>query len=200
MKVTRAQAEENRRKVVEAAGRLFKEHGFDGVGLNELMQAVGLTRGGFYKQFASKEELVNEACASTLAEGAGRWRQTLESNPGDPLAALVRRYLATSHRDRVGEGCAFAALGSDTGRHEDALRASFGAGLREHVAILEEAAKMSPAHPGARDALATFATMVGALMLSRMVDDEELSRQLLDAAAGSVLGPPDAPMASSPAG
>lgn len=189
MKVTRAQAEENRRKVVEAAGRLFKEHGFDGVGLNELMQAVGLTRGGFYKQFASKDELVVEACESTLAAGVERWRKTADANRDDPFAALVRRYLAPAHRDRIGEGCAFAALGADSARHGEMLRPAFGAGVKEHLAILEQAAATSPSHPGAADPLAAFATMVGALVLSRMVDDEDLSRELLDAAARSVLGP-----------
>jgi TetR/AcrR family transcriptional repressor of nem operon len=188
MKVTRAQAEENRRKVVEAAGKLFKEHGFDGVGLNELMQAVGLTRGGFYKQFASKDELVREACASTLDAGLERSRKTAADNPDDPYAALVRRYLAPDHRDRIGDGCAFAALGADTARHGDMLRPTFGAGLKEHLAILEQAAQASPPHPGADNALTTFATMVGALVLSRMVDDEDLSRQLLDGAAASLLG------------
>jgi TetR/AcrR family transcriptional repressor of nem operon len=189
MKVTRAQAEENRRKVVETAGRLFKEHGFDGVGLNELMQAVGLTRGGFYKQFASKDDLVVEACESTLASGIERWRKTADANPDDPFAALVRRYLAPSHRNRIAEGCAFAALGTESARHGDMLRPTFGAGVKEHLAILEQAAEASPSHPGAADPLATFATMVGALVLSRMVDDEALARQLLDAAAHSVLGP-----------
>jgi TetR/AcrR family transcriptional repressor of nem operon len=189
MKVTRVQAEENRRKVVETAGRLFKEHGFDGVGLNELMQAVGLTRGGFYKQFASKDELVVEACESTLAAGVERWRKTADASPQDPFAALVRRYLAPAHRDRIGEGCAFAALGPDTARHPDMLRPSFGAGLEAHLALLEQAAQASPSHPGARDVLATFATMVGALVLSRIVDDDDLSRRLLDAATDSVLGP-----------
>jgi TetR/AcrR family transcriptional repressor of nem operon len=189
MKVTRAQAEENRRKVVEAAGRLFKEHGFDGVGLNELMQAVGLTRGGFYKQFASKDELVVEACESTLAAGVERWRQTADASPVDPFAALVRRYLTPAHRDGVGDGCAFAALGPDTARHADMLRPTFGAGVEAHLAILAQAAQASPSHPGARDVLAAFSTMVGAVVLSRIVDDEDLSRRLLDAAADSVLGP-----------
>jgi TetR/AcrR family transcriptional repressor of nem operon len=188
MKVTRAQAEENRRKVVEAAGKLFKEHGFDGVGLNELMQAVGLTRGGFYKQFASKDDLVREACESTLATGVERWRKTVGDNPDDPFAALVRRYLAPAHRDGIGEGCAFAALGADTARHGDMLRPTFGAGVKEHLAILEQAAQASPSHPGASNALTAFSTMVGALVLSRMVDDEALSRQLLEAAADSMLG------------
>jgi TetR/AcrR family transcriptional repressor of nem operon len=189
MKVTRAQAEENRRKVVEAAGRLFKEHGFDGVGLNELMQAVGLTRGGFYKQFASKDELVVEACESTLAAGAERWRHVADASPLDPFAALVRRYLTPVHRDRIGEGCAFAALGPDTARHTDMLRPSFGAGVEAHLAILEQAAQASPDHPGAHNVLAAFSTMVGALVLSRIVDDEDLSRQLLESATDSVLGP-----------
>jgi TetR/AcrR family transcriptional repressor of nem operon len=189
MRVTRAQAEENRRKVVDTAGRLFKEHGFDGVGLNELMQAVGLTRGGFYKQFTSKDDLVVEACESTLANGVERWRRTADASPDDPFAALVRRYLTPAHRDRIGEGCALAALGPESARHADMLRPTFGAGVEAHLALLEQAAEASPAHPGARDVLAALSTMVGALVLSRIVDDDGLSQRLLDAATASVLGP-----------
>ncbi|MGB9109378.1 MAG: TetR/AcrR family transcriptional regulator [Telluria sp.] len=189
MKVTRAQADENRRKVVETAGRLFKEHGFDGVGLNALMEAVGLTRGGFYKQFASKDALVVEACESTLAAGVERWRQTAGAHPDDPFAALVRRYLTPAHRDHMAEGCAFSALGADSARHAEMLRPSFGEGVETHLALLEQAAQASPPHPGAHDVLAAFSTMVGALVLSRIVDDDDLSRRLLDSATASILGP-----------
>ena len=191
MKVTRAQAEENRRKVVQAAGRLFREHGFDGVGLNEVMGAAGLTHGGFYKQFASKEDLVAEACERALADSVDKWAHVVAGAGDGALSALVRHYLSPSHRDRIGEGCALAGLGPDAVRHDPALRSRFEAGVRSHAGVLERAMQATPgsghgADPS-QDALAAFSTMLGALVLSRMVEDDALSRRILEAAATSLL-------------
>ena len=104
MKVTRAQAEENRRTVVEAAGRLFREHGFKGVGLAELMSAAGLTHGGFYKQFKSKDELVLEACDRALDDGVDKWtriagKAKAKANGDEGGAALAARVPRPASRD-----------------------------------------------------------------------------------------------------
>jgi TetR/AcrR family transcriptional repressor of nem operon len=187
MKVTRAQAEANRQAVVEAAGRLFREHGVKGVGLAELMGAAGLTHGGFYKQFKSKDDLVAEACGAALAEGPLKWTRIV----GDagarreaPLAALVRHYLSPAHRDRIGEGCALAGLGPDAVRHDTNLRRRFEDAVRAHAGVIERAL---PSSAGQDDALATLSTMVGALLLARMVEDDAFSRQILDAASARLL-------------
>jgi len=196
MKVTRAQAEENRRAVVEAAGRLFREHGVKGVGLAELMGAAGLTHGGFYKQFKSKDDLVLEACGQALDDGVGKWTRIVEKaevEHADPLAALVRHYLSPTHRDRVGTGCALAGLGPDVvrpGEERAGLRQRFETSVQAYAGLLEQAMGAD----GSEDAaLATLSTMVGALLLSRMVEDEACSRRILDAAGASLLGHPATP-------
>ena len=191
MKVTRAQAEENRRTVVETAGRLFREHGVKGVGLAELMGAAGLTHGGFYKQFKSKDELVLEACGHALDTGVDTWTRLVDrakAGDGDPLAALVHHYLSPAHRDRVGTGCALPGLGPDAVRHDPALRERFGSAIEAYAGILQQAMGA-----GADDALAALSTMVGALLLSRMVDDDALSNRILQAAAASLLDRSDSP-------
>lgn len=187
MRVSRAQAEENRRIVIKTAGRLFREHGFDGIGLNDLMGAANLTHGGFYKQFKSKDDLVAQACECALADSAKEWTHTVENGNRDPLAELVSRYLSHGHRDRIGEGCAFTALGPDAARHSPELLHRFEEGLKSHLEILEHAIEVSPA-PGKRDdPVVMFSTMVGALLLSRIVEDEAFSHRILDAAADSLL-------------
>jgi len=190
MKVSRARAEENRRTVVDAAGRLFREHGFDGVGLNELMRAAGLTHGGFYKQFKSKQDLAVEACDSLLAGSAERWQRVATQAGGEAFPVLVRRYLSAAHRDRRADGCAFAALGPDVARQDGGLRRSFEAGLGAHLAVLDETMHGAPQPAPSNGALAALSTMVGALLLSRMVEDDTLSRRILDAAAGALLDAP----------
>lgn len=193
MKVSRAQAEENRRTVVDAAGRLFREHGFDGVGLNDLMRAAGLTHGGFYKQFKSKQDLAVEASDSLLAASAEGWRRVSAEAGADAFPALVRRYLSAAHRDRRADGCAFAALGPEVTRQDAGLRRSFESGLGAHLAVLDETLHGAPRPAPSDAALAALSTMVGALLLSRMVDDDTLSRRILDAATGALLDAPAPP-------
>jgi TetR/AcrR family transcriptional repressor of nem operon len=186
MKVSRAQADKNRDHVIEVAGRLFRERGFDGIGLSDLMEAAGLTRGAFYGQFESKEDLAARASERALARNADRWSQTVAKNQDDPFTALVRYYLSDRHRVRTGEGCAFAALATDAARSGPALQSVFEEGVKTHLGILDT---LVPARPGedVRDAsLAALATMVGALVLSRSVRDKTLSQRILDAAAGTL--------------
>jgi TetR/AcrR family transcriptional repressor of nem operon len=167
MRVTRAQAEENRRTVINEAARLFREHGFDGIGLNDLMAAAGLTQGGFYKQFKSKNDLAAQACEQALTNGAEKMASVVDGAGDDPFAELVSQYLSCGHRDHVGEGCAFAALGPDAARHNLGLSRSFEAGLKSHVEILDRAMRASPTQGARNDPLVVFSTMVGALLLSR---------------------------------
>ena len=188
MRVTRAQAEENRRAVIDAASRLFRERGFDGIGLADLMRAAGLTHGGFYKQFSSKDDLIAQACDRALATGADKWTRIASSGRPDVLADLVRMYLARSHRDRIDDGCPLATLGPDVVRRDPALRQRFEQGIRFHAGTLAAAMAASPARAQAHDPLAALSMMVGALLLSRMVEDEDLSGQILDSAIASLTG------------
>src|SRR6476469_1732202 len=116
MRVSRVQAEENRRKVIDVASRLFREHGFDGIGLKDLMKGAGLTQGAFYKQFASKDDLAAQASKRALESASRRWSAAAEANPKDPLGAVIAFYLSKGHREERMDGCPVVALGSDAAR------------------------------------------------------------------------------------
>lgn len=192
MRVSRAQAEENRRAVIEAAGRLFRERGFNGVGLNDLMGAVGLTQGGFYKQFKSKDDLAVQACERVLTDSAEKLAQLLETGD-DPLPVIVDRYLSRNHRDRTSDGCIFASLGPDAARHSPDMIRSFENGIRSYLDVIGRATQASTGHAPHNDPATILSTMVGALVLSRLVEDETLSAHILDAAAKNLLGRSDSP-------
>lgn len=181
MKVTREQADRNREKILEVAGRLFRERGYDGIGVADIMKRAGLTHGGFYGHFPSKEDLA----AEITARGVGRegWLERLTGKANPSLGDVVRGYLTRRHRDDAGQGCLFAALGSDAARQPRSVRRAFTEGLRRRVDALEP---LMPRHSEAarrQEALALIAGLVGALTLARAVDDTQLSDEILEAAA-----------------
>jgi len=188
MRVSRVQAEENRQTVINVASRLFREHGFDGIGLKDLMEGAGLTQGAFYKQFASKDDLAAQASRRALESAHRRWSAAAAADPQDPLGAVIAFYLSMDHRAERMDGCPVVALGSDAARQGADVKASFEAGIREYLEMLslwvDEA---DGKEPGAK-AMAILSTMVGAMVLSRAVNDEHLSKQFLQAAAKSVMG------------
>jgi TetR/AcrR family transcriptional repressor of nem operon len=181
MKVSREQAAENRARVLEVAGRLFREKGFDGIAVAEIMKGAGLTHGGFYNQFGSKDDLAAEACAQVLAEAAERWRKLGEG--ADPLGTLVGSYLSARHRDGAGKGCAIPALAADAARQPAAIRAAFTKGLRDFIDVLATFVPGRAAAARREKALATMSGMVGAMVLARAVNDAELSDEILRAGA-----------------
>lgn len=187
MRVSRAQAEENRRAVIEAAGRLFRERGFDGVGLNDLMGAAGLTQGGFYKQFKSKDHLAALACERVLSDSTERLTQLVENSGEDALPVIVTQYLSPEHRDQIAEGCIFPALGPDAARRSPEVIRSFETGIRSYLEVIDRAVQASSDPAAESDPAVVLSTMVGALVLSRLAEDETLSRRILDAAIGSLL-------------
>jgi len=187
MRVSRAQAEENRRTVIEAAGRLFRERGFEGVGLNDLMGAAGLTQGGFYKQFKSKDDLAAQACDRVLADSTERLTHLVESSGENALATIISGYLSAEHRDQIADGCIFPALGPDADRHSPALIRSFETGIRSYLKVIDLAMQASSAQEAERDPAVVLSTMVGALVLSRLAEDETLSNRILNSAISSLL-------------
>lgn len=182
MRVSRVQAEANKQRVIDEASRLFRAHGYDGIGLKDLMQAAGLTQGGFYKQFASKDDLAAQATARALAGSSARWIELVETNPQAPLRALVDFYLAPAHRDARDRGCPLAALGSDAPRHAAAVNAAFDSGIRSYLDVVGTALGEEGRQAPSADAMVTLSTMVGALMLARMTADGDLSDRILEAA------------------
>lgn len=181
MKVTRERAEANREKILEAAGRLFRERGYDGIGVADIMKRAGLTHGGFYGHFPSKDDLAAEMTARVL--GRERWLERLTGQTNPSVGDVVRSYLTPRHRDDRGHGCLFAALGSDVARQSRSVRRAFTEGFRRRVDVVEQLMVGRSAVTKRQKALAVMAGLVGALTLARAVDDPELSNEILEAAA-----------------
>jgi TetR/AcrR family transcriptional regulator, transcriptional repressor for nem operon len=187
MRVNRIQAAENRQTVINVASRLFRERGFDGIGLKGLMEGAGLTQGAFYKQFASKEDLAARASRRALESASRRWSAAAADNPEDPLGAVVAFYLSADHRDEKMDGCPIVALGSDAARQSSEVKASFETGIREYLKMLGGWLGEVDGEEPSGKAMAILSTMVGAVVLSRAINDERLSKQFLQAAAKGVL-------------
>lgn len=186
MRVSRAKATENRVRVIDVASRLFRKHGFDGIGLNDLMHQAGLTQGGFYKQFKSKEDLAVQACGRAMERGLERWSEAVAGESREPLAALIDFYFRTEHRDELEDGCPLAALGADAVRHGVDVKASFEAGIKTHLDVLDGYMPSAADESPQRKSLSVLATMVGTLLLSRAVNDQILSTEFLAAGAAEV--------------
>jgi TetR/AcrR family transcriptional repressor of nem operon len=189
MKVTRAQAQANRAQVVETASALFRERGFDGVGVADLMAAAGFTHGGFYKNFRSKTDLMAEASACGVA-------QTVAKTNGVEIADFVQHYLSREHRDARATGCTMAALGGDAARQPETVRTTFAAGIESLLAALSQK-EMSEngADTGELRArsLDTLAHAVGALVMSRACpDDSPLADEILSTCRDRILRTLDA--------
>jgi TetR/AcrR family transcriptional repressor of nem operon len=175
MRVTREKAAENRARIVEIAARLFRERGFDGVGLDAIMKEAGLTHGGFYGHFSSKEDLAAEAVARAVEQNAGS--QGRYTNVAD----FVSDYLSESHFADRANGCVLAALGGDVARRGEEVRS----GVTSHVrTVLERLAGLCRGTAAARRrrAIATLAGVVGAMTLARAVEDPSLSDEILSTA------------------
>ena len=173
---------ETRKRILDAAGRLFRKQGIDGVGVDAVMREAGLTHGGFYLHFDSKEALAAEVSRSLLEQAAGNWDRISRSHDRrSALARIVTGYLDPEH---VGAGlcCPLATLGSDVARR-DASRGAIHAAMN---GMIEALARCVPGRRRQR-ALATLSTLVGAVVLARLANDPALAREFLDAAAASVL-------------
>jgi TetR/AcrR family transcriptional regulator, transcriptional repressor for nem operon len=186
MRVSRIQAAENRQTVIDVASRRFREHGFDGIGLKDLMKGAGLTQGAFYKQFASKEDLAAQASARALESASRRWEAAAAANPQDPLGAVIAFYLSAGHREERMDGCPIVALGSDAARQSSDVKASFEAGIRDHLKLLGRWMGEADCEKPDSRTMAILSTMVGAVLLSRAVNDPGLAQAFLDSAAKQV--------------
>lgn len=171
MRVSRDQVQENKRTILEAAGRLFRERGFESVTVTDVMNSAGLTHGGFYGYFKSKDDLIAQALAKVFEQD------------GTPLADLVawaREYLSPKHRDNFAGGCPMAALASETIRQTGGARTEMTAGLKRQIEHLSRIAPGADDARKRRTAIGSWAAMVGAVILARMSDDSELSGEVLN--------------------
>jgi TetR/AcrR family transcriptional repressor of nem operon len=191
MRSTRAQTAANRERIIAEAARQFRARGFAGIGVAELMQGVGLTHGGFYGHFASKEELMQLACRRAVGDMLGEWRSRIAAADGDPLVAIVAPYLSPEHRDRPDTGCLMAALGPDVAREAEPVRRTVTECLGEVLATIEACIPAPDAGERRRQAILVFSTLVGAMVTARAVADPALSDEILATVAERLL--PGAP-------
>jgi len=172
--------------MIVAAARLFRERGFDGVSIADVTKSAGLTHGVFYGHFKSKEELMAEACRCAVDTMLKDWRAATGTAGADAMAAITVPYLSMQHRRNAGTGCLMAALGPEVSRHAGPVRRAVTECLR---AVLDELGRLTAVEPAARrrsEAIATFITMVGALVVVRAISDSKLAEEILQVASASV--------------
>jgi TetR/AcrR family transcriptional repressor of nem operon len=167
-----------RERILAAAGELFGGHGIDAVGVDAIMHHAGLTHGGFYSHFASKEALVAEVSAAALARSAARWERICqEANPATALTRIVGSYLDPAHITAAERGCVLTTLGPEIARRRD-TRPAITASIRR---MLDALARCLPRRKRRQRALEALSGMVGAVVLARLCDDSQLADEFLEA-------------------
>lgn len=193
-RVSRQQKERNRERIVAAAGQGFRARGIDGVGIDELMKTAGMTHGGFYNHFPSKEDLALAVLNQGFTDSLGHVDALIGDHPRSSRAALnaiIDSYLSTDHRDHPEHGCASAALAADAGRHGVQAQEEYRRGLQGYIAaitdLLRGSARQTNTKLDARrareQAIALFSQLVGAQLIARAITqaDPELSDEVLTA-------------------
>lgn len=179
MRVSREKFAENRARILDVACDLFRENGFDGIGVSDIMKAAGLTHGGFYGHFESKESLACEASKALVEKTRDRWQAIVDTAEGDPLEALLRHYL--SRRNLQSQACVFASLTQEVSRQGARMQSTFSGGLTDLVDVLVEIVTGDTPQARRANALATLSAMMGAVTLARAMDDADLADEFLAA-------------------
>ena len=173
MKVSKERAAENRERILDEAARLFRERGVQGIGVNALGEAAGLTYGSLYSQFGSKDTLLTEAVERAFSSFAAKFGAIDDAN------VYINEYLSADHRKNPGSGCAVATIGPEIPRQSRAVRRTFTEAVKRSMARV---ARLLPERSGRvreSDALTMLATLAGAMILARAVDDPALSDRIL---------------------
>lgn len=179
MRVSRETAQKNRQNVVRTASEQFRMHGYDGIGIANLMKAAGMTQGGFYKQFENKEALECEATELALNDNRELWSKAIEGQ-NDPVDALKAWYLSPEHVSAVGQGCTYATLAAEANRQRPALQQVFTNAIEQQIENLAVAMGENP--DSRAEAIQVMSRMIGALILARSVSDEDLQKEILASA------------------
>ena len=188
---------ENHERVVRLAAALFRETGVDGIGVADLMKQAGLTHGGFYRHFGSREDLVAEAVEAALADGSQAARAMLKSlestGKEDPKTAVKRRqallgllidgYLSAAHRDNLASSCAVTTMAGDVGRGSARAREAYTRQVGMYLELLVRLIEAERHKARRAKAIAALSTLVGAVSLARAVSDPALSGEILKSAA-----------------
>jgi len=189
MRYSKEHKQETHAKIVKKAAVLLREKGAHGIGVADLMKEAGLTHGGFYAHFESREALVVEAFAYAMDRSTERWRKIAEQTPPDKrLATIIASYLTPVHRDDPGHGCAVPALGAEIARESPRTRKAFAAKLEQMVDMMTDQVSGVPRKAARKQAVATLATMMGTLVLARIAGNGEFSDEILDVGREAALG------------
>ncbi|CAB3762217.1 TetR family transcriptional regulator [Paraburkholderia humisilvae] len=185
-RVSREQADKNRAVIEAASARLFKEHGLNGVSVVDIMATAGLTHGGFYGHFESKDELAAIACAQAFEESVTRWRALTRDGADEQslIDALAKHYLNPAQRDRPGLSCAAAGFAVDVGREaaDKPIRGAYLRGIRSMIDVLMSFSSARRSRKVRQRAIARLSMLIGALTLARAVRDDPLSDEILASA------------------
>jgi TetR/AcrR family transcriptional repressor of nem operon len=188
MRYSREHKIETHARIVKKASVRLREKGAHGIGVADLMKEAGLTHGGFYAHFDSREALVIEAFGYAMERSTQRWRKLAEQTaPEKRLAAIVESYLTRVHRDDPGHGCAVPALGAEIARESPKTRRAFAAKLEQMIDMMAEQIPTVPRKAARKQAMATLATMMGTMVLSRIAGNGEFSDEVLGAGRDAVL-------------
>ena len=188
MRYSREHKLETHARIVKKASERLREKGAHGVGVADLMKEAGLTHGGFYAHFDSREALVIEAFAYAMDRSTERWRKLAEATPPEKrLATIVNSYLTPTHRDDPGHGCAVPTLGAEIARESPRTRKAFAAKLEQMVDMLAGQTPDVPRKAARKQAMAAIATMMGTLVLARIAGNGEFSDEILGAGRDAVL-------------
>lgn len=169
-------------RIVQVAAARFRENGVNASGVADLMRDAGLTHGGFYRHFASRDALVSEAIERALHEGA-RAVDALANSEEASLTALVDAYLSEAHRDDLATSCAVTTLAADVARSSEPARSAYTRQVGIYLELLTKLTGGGKQRPSRRRAIAMLSTLVGAVSVARAVNDEKLSREILKSAA-----------------
>jgi TetR/AcrR family transcriptional regulator, transcriptional repressor for nem operon len=189
MRVSKADAENNRARMVAAAGKQLRARGIDGVGVDALAKAAGLTHGSVYSHFKSKDELAAAAIAHALQTSFREWMALTEGlAPDQAFRQMIRVYVSRYHRDTIGEGCSIATLGAGAGRGGRKLRSTFASGVEGLIGMMTAASNKVADKDRRAQAVANVAAMVGAIVMARAAGaNQELSDEILKTVRAELL-------------
>jgi TetR/AcrR family transcriptional repressor of nem operon len=189
MRYSREHKQETHARIVRKASVRLREKGAHGVGVADLMREAGLTHGGFYAHFDSREALVVEALTYASSRTRELWRKLAEQTPPEKrLALIVDAYLTPMHRDDLGHGCMIASLGAEIAREAPKTRKALASELDQMIEFIADQIPSSPRKIARKRAAATLATMMGALVMARIAGSGEFSDEILAAGREAALG------------
>lgn len=180
MRKSRAETADTRRRIVEVAAREFRAKGIGATGVADLMSEAGLSHGGFYRHFESKDQLVAEACESALSEIVAKLEAVAGENKGkDAFKSIIDAYVSMSHRDNAAHGCPLAGMGSELAHADEQTRDAASHGFDELVDVLAKRSGRRNPDVARSEAVFALSAMIGAVTMARIIEDPDVSKSVL---------------------